>query len=616
MCARCYSIGSARELRAGTQMSRRHAAPGATGRVPTIASRIALLAVSIAVVFGSGSAAAEPLGTIKQFSAGLTTGDLPQAIASGPEGNMWFTEAGTHPAIGRITPAGTITLFSAGLDSEAQLGGIALGPDGNMWFTEAGTHPAIGRITPAGTITEFSSGLSHPPEDIAAGPDGNLWFTEPAGAIGRITTGGQITEYAAGLNSESSPIDIAAGPEGSLWFTDQGTTRAIGRIAPGSGHIEEFSKGLRFVGGESRPLDIAAGPEGDMWFTDAAERGALIGRISPSAPVPIKEFSPDFERVGAIAAGPEGDLWFTGLKEYDPETEFSPALVQISTSGRVERSIESLVRGESVPAIAAGADGNMWFAEQEPAEPTLPDHQAIGLLGVGAPAALQAGPTAAGSAQAGSPLTCQGAAWSPWAGPEPSLSEFAFDGYRWLLGGNAIPGQTGQNFALTAADVGTQISCSVTVTYPLLAVTASATSAAVSVDPAPITPPTPLPAVATVKIPRQTDRVAASGTLDVTVDCTGAPCSGSIELLVKVRKTTGRGRRRRTRTVPTKIAGTSFSDLPVGVHSVSLKLGTAGRALLRHHGYKLASTGSARYLSSGSTHATATGAVELKGKRK
>jgi hypothetical protein len=174
----------------------------------------------------------------------------------------------------------------------------------------------------------------------------------------------------------------------------------------------------------------------------------------------------------------------------------------ITTSGRVEPAIESLVRGEYVPAIAAGSDGNMWFAEQEPAEPTVAGHQAIGLLGVGAPAAPQASPTVAGSGQAGTPLTCQGATWSPWAGPEPSL--------------------------------------------------------------------------------------------------------------VKLRKTTGKGRKRKTRTVPTKIAGASFSGLPVGVHRVKLKLGPTGRALLRHDGYKLAGTASARYLSSGSTHALATGAVVLR----
>jgi streptogramin lyase len=602
-----------------SEPSPRRAAPSATRGIAAIASRIALLGASI-VLLGAGAATADPLGTIEHFSKGLSTGELAGAIAAGPEGNMWFTEAGAHPAIGRITPTGQITLFSAGLDTGAELGGIALGPDGNIWFTEAGPHPAIGRITPTGAITEFSSGLSHPPEDIAAGPDGNLWFTEPAGAIGRITPGGQITEYTAGLNPESSPIDIAAGPDGNLWFTDQGQTRAIGRITPG-GQIEEFSKGLRRVGGESRPLDITAGPDGNMWFTDAAEHGALIGRISPSDPVPIKEFDPNYERVMDIAAGPEGDLWFTGLKEYDPETELSPALVQITTGGQVERSIESLVRGEATVGVAPGPDGNIWFTEQEPAEPTVPDHQAIGLLGVGAPPALQTPPTVAGSGQAGSALTCQGAAWSPWAGPEPSLLEFGFDGYHWLLAGNAIPGQTGQEFTPTAADVGAQISCSVTVTYPLLAVTVSAASASVTIAPAAVIPPvapTPEPEpepAAVVEIPGQTDRVAASGALNVTVDCTSAPCSGSIELLAKIRKRTGRGRKRRTKTVSTKLAAAAFSDLSIGVDKVSLKLDSTGQALLRHDRYELTGIASARYLSSGSTYAVATGAVKLRGKK-
>src|SRR5262249_22884463 len=74
---------------------------------------------------------------------------------------------------------------------------IAVGPDGNIWFTEA-VGNRIGRITPAGVITEFpiptGSSVS---EDITAGPDGNLWFTESAGnSIGRITTNGVITEFA------------------------------------------------------------------------------------------------------------------------------------------------------------------------------------------------------------------------------------------------------------------------------------------------------------------------------------------------------------------------------------------------------------------------------------
>jgi hypothetical protein len=65
---------------------------------------------------------------------------------------------------------------------------IAAGPDGNLWFTEAGRN-RIGRITTAGVLTEFSAGISPggEPEGIAVGPDGNLWFTEIAGnRIGRL----------------------------------------------------------------------------------------------------------------------------------------------------------------------------------------------------------------------------------------------------------------------------------------------------------------------------------------------------------------------------------------------------------------------------------------------
>ncbi len=67
-------------------------------------------------------------------------------------------------------------------------GGIATGPDGNLWFTERNLD-RIGRITPAGVVTEFGTGISPDANlrRITAGPDGNLWFTEysePPGSDG------------------------------------------------------------------------------------------------------------------------------------------------------------------------------------------------------------------------------------------------------------------------------------------------------------------------------------------------------------------------------------------------------------------------------------------------
>ena len=50
-------------------------------------------------------------------------------------------------------------------------GGIATGPDGNLWFTEAGVN-RIGMLTPAGVITEFGlATTSAMPNFITAGPD-------------------------------------------------------------------------------------------------------------------------------------------------------------------------------------------------------------------------------------------------------------------------------------------------------------------------------------------------------------------------------------------------------------------------------------------------------------
>jgi hypothetical protein len=64
---------------------------------------------------------------------------------------------------------------------------IATGPDGNLWFTESAASK-IAKITPAGAVTEYSVAPNTVPSGITAGPDGNLWFTEmQTSKIGRIT---------------------------------------------------------------------------------------------------------------------------------------------------------------------------------------------------------------------------------------------------------------------------------------------------------------------------------------------------------------------------------------------------------------------------------------------
>ena len=411
-----------------------------------------LVVLALLLSFGAGAAFADPVAQITEFSAGLNASRSPGGIAAGPDGNLWFTDFGngsltSPPAIGRINPStGRITEFSLG-SNVGFPDQIALAADGNLWFTVQNPG-AIGRIDPStGQITEFSTGLNvgSRPDGIAAGPNGNLWFTDVGStkAIGEINPSTvQIIEFSSGLNAGSVPNGIAAGPDGNLWFTDQGSTPAIGRIDPVTSQITEFSMGLS---ANSVPEQIAAGTDGNLWFI--VRNTSAIGRIRPST--------------GQI-------------------TEFSFGL-----------------NAGSIPnQIAAGADGNLWFTDSG-------STRAIGRIGTGAPAAVATAPVLSGTGQVGTPELCQSASFSTWASVGPSASLFSFDGLRWLRDGVPIAGQTGQTYTPSSQDIGHQLACSMTVTYPPpFLVTAVANSAAITVQPAVSPPPPspPLPALSDLQV--------------------------------------------------------------------------------------------------------------------
>lgn len=107
--------------------------------------------------------------------------------------------------------------------------------------------------------------------------------------------------------------------------------------------------------------------------------------------------------------------------------------------------------------------------------------RAIGRIGAGVNGASIAAPVVAGSGQQSTQQVCEGDRWADWAAQQPLVNEFGFDGYQWLRDGTAIAGQTSRTYTLTSADVGHQLTCSVTVTYSLLDVTDSAISAGVTV---------------------------------------------------------------------------------------------------------------------------------------
>jgi streptogramin lyase len=139
-------------------------------------------------------------GTITEYPL-LTKYARANDLTLGSGGVLYFTEqinysGGVPPnyaqaKIGQITTSGQVQLSElASLTNGGSLpNSIALGSDGNLWFTE---YYQIGTITPTGTVTEYQlPPLSNGnlPDHITPGPDGNLWFTEYSGNnIGKITT--------------------------------------------------------------------------------------------------------------------------------------------------------------------------------------------------------------------------------------------------------------------------------------------------------------------------------------------------------------------------------------------------------------------------------------------
>lgn len=300
-------------------------------------------------------------------SAGIST--LPNGIAAGPDGALWFTNlAGAR--IGRITTSGAVTEFP--LAPGASAGAIVAGPDGALWFNE---YDRIGRITTTGTVTEFHP---LPPErrlitDLTVGPDGSLWYgtqefnpsgTGVIGRIGRLTTAG-VSKVFDLPSPDVTPYAITSGADGNLWFA--------GATSVGRGFIGRITTAgdaqLRFlVAGV--PRGIASGPNGAIWFTASVALSlgprsgeplvvAKIGRLSTDLSGELDEFViPTSEAIPwTIRAGPDGNMWFT-------EQLFSGSsrVGRITPGGAItELAPPSFFGGQN--AIAAGPDGALWLAE-------------------------------------------------------------------------------------------------------------------------------------------------------------------------------------------------------------------------------------------------------------
>jgi virginiamycin B lyase len=297
--------------------------------------------------------AATPAAAAENSPFPLGQGTRAQALAFGPDGNIWFTAnkygyGGFTNVIGRLTPEGEVREYSLPSRDQVAIGGIVAGADGSLWFADT-AEDAIGRSDLSGQVTEFPLEQGSAPTGIAVAPDGSIWFAATGrDRLGRIDGGGSITTVPLPAGARPSALAVA---DGAFWVTENGRN-SIARVAP-DGVVSEFL----LPHPESKPKAIVRGADGNLWFSE--EGASRIGRITPAGEITEFEVPGNAGGTGALAAAPDGTIFFaTGRRHAWVE------IGSLSPAGRLTGPSCPLPTTCTVPvgALAVGPEGRLWYA--------------------------------------------------------------------------------------------------------------------------------------------------------------------------------------------------------------------------------------------------------------
>jgi streptogramin lyase len=309
--------------------------------VPLLSACVALLAA-----LAPTAAGASPPALVH-----LPKGTEAEALAVGPEGELWFAGvhrgAGAANVSGRISGDGSVEEFPVPESGSAPgVGDLTLGPDGNMWFTE----PGAGRIdfeSPSGGrpgILVLPEPASRPTGLATVG--NSIWTTlEASGAL-------LVTYPSTAAASEykiqgAHPSAVALGGDGALWVIDAEAPELLRKPPAGRSitvPIPSFAKG-------ARPSDIVDGPEGNLWISQSD--GSYVARIQPEISRYTRFELPREGGFSLISNGPRHDIWFAG----------GGRIGSITNDGHWFATPTCALHGcPTVTALAEGPEGSLWFA--------------------------------------------------------------------------------------------------------------------------------------------------------------------------------------------------------------------------------------------------------------
>lgn len=320
--------------------------------IPVVLGRLhALLPwglIVVALLLGIGAAHADEEDGITAYvdpaqSGGANTD--PSGIALGPDGRIWVPW--TDGTVVAVSPTGDFTHYPL---PDACLG-ITAGAANDLWL--AGQSTLVHLSTTGSVLGHYAISANDPYyEGITLGPDGNLWMGLANDDLGHFSLRTHTMTSVALPSTSDLPVGLTSGPDGALWVTCQtwdGSPDQVVRVSTtGSLLSWDFPD-------ETQIGSITTGPDGALWFT-LGDANA-IGRLTTTGSLTTRHAS-DGALPTSITVGSDGELWFS-------ETG-NDALGRISTTAILtEYRLSSQVAGNPAQ-MAAGADGRVWFVDDDP----------------------------------------------------------------------------------------------------------------------------------------------------------------------------------------------------------------------------------------------------------
>lgn len=507
------------------------------------------------VTAGPGAAGSSPVAGGNAFGGGIAE------ITSKPVTILDSTIAGNR-AVG-----------GAGGDGGLHYSGTEGGAGFGAGMSLNGSATIVGSTFSANTATGGAGGgsIALSPANGGGASGGAILFDGTLDMVNSTVTQNAAIGGTAGIqafgsstssagNSDGGGVDTFAGPDDILLLYSD---TLAGNSAGTAGNL--------YTGSQLGTLTLNNTVFTDGVATEDPSGAAANCEIDNSAAgLVVNDEGPNFEGDAAPSSGMSAcDLSVTHQDLFGS----SAKLAALADNGG---ATQTMFPQSGSPLLRAG--GSCLDPSQTPAVPLTTDQRGeprgavcdIGAVQVQAAAATGL-PTLSGTAAVGQTLSCSAA--GIFTGEGLTIT------YAWLRNGNPIGGQTGTSYALTSADAGTTVSCSVTATAIAGAPVTVSASETVPAAPAPPTTtttstPTSTPASTpgTIKLLAR-QLIATAGKVTSRLRCVGGTrgCTGTLRLTTVIRHRTVR------------LASGAYRINSGVTRALTLKLSAKARALLASH---------------------------------